>query len=52
MLRRQIRLAEGNRQVAKEILENHQQALNQYIKDKDDFYKSVRAFREEKANKS
>jgi hypothetical protein len=52
MLRRQIRLAEGNRQVAKEILENHQQALSQYIKDKDDFYKSVRAFREEKANKS
>lgn len=45
MLRRQIRMYESDLAVAKEMLVHQQESLIQYIKEKDEFYKHIRANR-------
>lgn len=45
MLRRQIRMYESDLAMAKEMLVHQQQSLIQYIKEKDEFYKKIRANR-------
>ena len=51
MLQRQIRLYEDDLATTKEIIATEQQMLNDYIEEKDKFYKRIRANREKDENK-
>ena len=50
MLQRQIRLYEDDLTTTKDIIATEQQMLNDYIEEKDKFYKRIRANRQKDEN--